>query len=366
MSRQIDSPLLSIETPYLIPPARTMINVLFRKEYKKEYTSAVSTQVSNALLIGEIFGQVIIGLTCDYLGRKTAIVVTTALIVIGGILATAAHGVTILGMFWMITIARGIVGFGTGGEYPASSTSASEAANEHTLSQRGPIFILVTNLPLSFGGPLAVMVFLIVLSAAGENHLSTIWRVCYGLGCVLPLTVFYFRIKMLNSKLYRRGAIKRKVPYGLVLKYYWKDLIGTCGAWFLYDFVRVSSLILCSHLIISTLANTSPGNIPQRRLFRRNNLLRCAQLLPALHSRISTPPRLHCPPRGPARGLALQPARPQKHDDARLLRLLGFRTHHWNCLRQDFENRAAVYCILWVDVEFWKLGAGGYARPAVV
>ncbi|MCJ1352753.1 MAG: Plasma membrane permease, mediates uptake of glycerophosphoinositol and glycerophosphocholine [Icmadophila ericetorum] len=235
----------------------TMVNVLFRKEYTKQYTSAVSTQVSNALLIGEIFGQITIGLTCDYLGRKTAIVVTTAMIVVGGVLATAAHGVTILGMFWMITIARGVVGFGTGGEYPASSTSASEAANEHTLANRGPVFILVTNLPLSFGGPLAVMVFLIVLSAAGEDHLSTVWRVCYGLGCVLPLTVFYFRIKMLNSKLYRRGAIKRRVPYGLVLRYYWRSLIGTCGAWFLYDFVTFPNGVFSGVIISSVVKNSS-------------------------------------------------------------------------------------------------------------
>ncbi|MCJ1395630.1 hypothetical protein MMC18_008516 [Xylographa bjoerkii] len=152
----------------------TMTNVLFKKEYAAQYTSAVSTQVSNALLVGEILGQITIGLTCDYLGRKVAIVTTTALIVIGGILATASNGVTILGMFWMLTVCRGIVGFGTGGEYPASSTSASEAANEYTLKQRGPVFILVTNLPLSFGGPLAVIVFLIVISAAGQNHLSTV------------------------------------------------------------------------------------------------------------------------------------------------------------------------------------------------
>ncbi len=84
---------------------------------------------------------------------------------------------------------------------------------------------------------MAVSIFLIVLSAATSNHLSTIWRVTFGIGCLLPLAVFYFRIKMLNSNLYRRGAIKRRVPYLLVIKY-WKSLIGTCGAWLLYDFVR--------------------------------------------------------------------------------------------------------------------------------
>lgn len=160
----------------------------------------------------------------------------------------------------MMTVARGIVGFGTGGEYPASSTSASEAANEHTLKQRGPIFILVTNLPLSFGGPLAVIVFLIVLSAAGTNHLSTVWRVCFGIGVLLPLSVFYFRLKMLNSKLYRRGAIKRRVPYMIVLRYYWKTLIGTCGAWFLYDFVTFPNGVF-SGLIISSVVDSSPSNV---------------------------------------------------------------------------------------------------------
>lgn len=98
-----------------------------------------------------------------------------------------------------------------------------------------------------FGGPLAVSVFLIVLSAAGDNHLETVWRVCFGIGILLPLTVFFFRLRMLSSKLYRKGAIKRmyksaliplkfnvilgRVPYGLVFKRYWRELIGTCGAW---------------------------------------------------------------------------------------------------------------------------------------
>ncbi|KAF2098813.1 putative glycerophosphoinositol permease [Rhizodiscina lignyota] len=233
----------------------TMTNVLLKKEYPTQYTTAYSTAVSNALLVGEIIGQITIGLTCDYLGRKVAIVLTTAMIVLGGILATAAKGTTVQGMFWMLTIARGVVGFGTGGEYPASSTSASEAANERTLKQRGPIFIMVTNFPLSFGGPFAVIIFLIVGSAAGWTHYSTIWRVCFGIGVIWPLSVFYFRIKMLNSKLYRRGAIKRHVPYALVLRYYWKRLVGTCGAWFLYDFVTFPNGVF-SGVIIASVVNS--------------------------------------------------------------------------------------------------------------
>lgn len=111
---------------------------------------------------GAVLGQVSVGLLCDRIGRKAALVATTLLIVVGAILGTAAHGVngSVQGLFWFLTVARGITGVvsmtlhavcgilifcsnrypaqGVGGEYPASSTSASEAANEKVLKQRGP------------------------------------------------------------------------------------------------------------------------------------------------------------------------------------------------------------------------------------
>ncbi|KAL0579105.1 Plasma membrane permease, mediates uptake of glycerophosphoinositol and glycerophosphocholine [Marasmius crinis-equi] len=249
----------------------TMANVVFKRLYPADYTSAVSTRVSNSLLVGEpipahdalkvkfispqgaIIGQIVVGLICDRIGRKTALVSTTALIVVGAILATAANASTPAGLFWFLTIARGVTGVGVGGEYPASSTSASEAANEKMVKNRGPVFIMVTNFVLSFGGPLAVSVFLIVLSAAGEAHLQTVWRVCFGIGIALPLTVFYFRLRMLSSMLYRKGAIKRKVPYRLATKRYWKALIGTCGAWFLYDFVTFPNGVFSGTIISSVI-----------------------------------------------------------------------------------------------------------------
>ncbi|KAI9572870.1 major facilitator superfamily domain-containing protein [Boletus coccyginus] len=233
----------------------TMSNVVFKTLYPKYYTSDVSTRVSNALLVGAIIGQVIVGLVCDRMGRKVALVGTTLLIVLGATLGTAAHGAngSPAGLFWFLTIARGITGVGVGGEYPASSTSASEAANEKSVQNRGPVFIMVTNFVLSFGGPLAVSVFLIVLSAAGEQHLQTVWRVCFGFGILLPLTVLVFRWRMLSSKLYRKGAIKRRVPYWLVVKRYWCALIGTCGAWFLYDFVTFPNGVFSGTIISSVI-----------------------------------------------------------------------------------------------------------------
>lgn len=62
---------------------------------------------------------------------------------------------------------------------------------------------------------------------------------------------------MLNSKLYRRGAIKRKVPYKLVFRYYWKTLIGTCGAWFLYDFVTFPNGIFGATILSQVIPNAT-------------------------------------------------------------------------------------------------------------
>ena len=78
--------------------------------------------------------------------------------------------------------------------------------SEKAMKQRGPIFIMVTNFTLSFGTPFACILYLIVFQAAGglNSNLSTVWRTVFGISCLPPLAVFYFRLKMMNSKLYRK------------------------------------------------------------------------------------------------------------------------------------------------------------------
>ncbi|KAL7423678.1 Plasma membrane permease, mediates uptake of glycerophosphoinositol and glycerophosphocholine [Cryptotrichosporon argae] len=243
----------------------TVVNAIFGKLYGSAvYTSAISTRVSNSLLVGEVLGMVIVGITCDLIGRKVAMVGTTVLIVVGAILCTASSGKTPQDLFWMLTVARGMVGIGVGGEYPACSTSASEAANEKFGRNRGAAFILVTNLMLSLGGPLCISFFLLIIngahyggttSASDLHKLAYTWRIMFALGVVFPLSVFYFRLKMLNSKLYRRNAVRRRLPYHLVVRRYWKTLIGTAGTWFLYDFVTFPNGIFSSQII----AGVIPG-----------------------------------------------------------------------------------------------------------
>lgn len=108
---------------------------------------------------------------------------------------------------------------------PGASRSQAEPSRFPTL--------LAQNLVLSFGTIFACILYLVVFEAAGGIHanLNTVWRVVFGISLLPPLIVFIFRMRMLNSQLYRKGAVQSGVPLRLTVKYYWKSLIGTAGAW---------------------------------------------------------------------------------------------------------------------------------------
>lgn len=236
----------------------SMLNTVYADLYPKEYTSGMKTNVSNASLVGTIFGQVIIGALADRLDRKKSIVIATVFLVFGTIMCAAAHGALVNGMFWMLIIFRGVTGFGIGAEYPSCLVSANEAANE-TVKRRGGVFCLVTNLPLSFGGPFALIIFLIVYQITGLKN--GLWRTMFAIGAFWPLSVFYFRYKMATSQLFKKSAIRRNTPYWLALKFYWRRLFGTCACWFLYDFVTFPNGIFLGVIISSVLKGKEKTNV---------------------------------------------------------------------------------------------------------
>jgi MFS family permease len=60
-------------------------------------SSMIKTRLSNSYLIGEIFGMLFFGVLIDRVGRTTGIVAATILLVLGIVLAAAAHGTSELG-----------------------------------------------------------------------------------------------------------------------------------------------------------------------------------------------------------------------------------------------------------------------------
>ncbi|KAG0346782.1 Plasma membrane permease, mediates uptake of glycerophosphoinositol and glycerophosphocholine [Podila humilis] len=215
----------------------SLVNVCFTKLYGDQFTSAMSTRIGNSLFIGCILGQIGFGYICDRVGRKVGLMLTTFLVILGAALCAGAYGAngSIEGMFWALTVYRGILGVGVGGEYPCSSASASEAADVVRPGRRGMIFVCCTNLVIDTGFVLSAM-FPLILGACGLGY-EAIWRTSFAFGVLPPLSVMYFRFKMDNSDRFKKNAMKKNVPYVLIMRRYWKYLLGTGGSWFFYNFI---------------------------------------------------------------------------------------------------------------------------------
>ena len=96
---------------------------------------------------------------------------------------------------------------------------------------------VATDFAIDLGFVVAGVVALIVLAAYHQRINDGVWRVCFGLGFVLPVGLLFFRLRLVNSSQYRKHAMKRNIPYLLVLKRYWVPMLGTSLSWFMYDFV---------------------------------------------------------------------------------------------------------------------------------
>lgn len=62
--------------------------------YPNGMSSTMKSRLANSYLIGEIFGMLFFGVVIDRLGRRTGVLMTTILLVLGVVLATASHGTT--------------------------------------------------------------------------------------------------------------------------------------------------------------------------------------------------------------------------------------------------------------------------------
>lgn len=229
--------------------------------YPATFDATMKARISNSFFIGQIVGMLLFGSLIDRIGRKFGIIATTVALIGGIILTTAAHGTTELGMFWMMLVGRGLAGVGAGGEYPVCGTSSIEAADEtsHVRKHRGFLVASVGCFAIDFGFVVAGIVVIIVLQCYGYGVHSTgtkgfegTWRICFGLGMLPPLLVFWARMRMVNSTAYRNSAMKGMLGlrvYWLVVKKYWRRMIGTCLSWFLYNAVSYPFSLFSSQIM---------------------------------------------------------------------------------------------------------------------
>ncbi|KAF4434115.1 metabolite transport GIT1 [Fusarium acutatum] len=240
------------------------MNPVFAKLYPDSFSSSIKTRLSNAFLIGEVLGMLFFGYAIDRLGRRTGIVFATLFLVLGIILATAAHGKTELGMFWMMIVGRGVAGFGAGGEYPTCGTGSTEASDETSFvrRRRGLLVAAATDFSIDLGFVMAGVVALIVLAAYHQHVGDGVWRINFGIGFILPVALLFLRLRQFDSTQYKKHAIKQDIPYKLVIKRYWKPMLGTSLAWFFYDFVTYPFGIFSSTII----ATLNPDDTLQQNI----------------------------------------------------------------------------------------------------
>lgn len=199
--------------------------------------------LNGAALASAALGAVVFGVLSDKLGRKRMYGSEVAILFFGALLSAFSHN------FTMLLIARIIVGFGIGGDYPSSAVVASECAGK---SHRGFLVLLVFAMQAVglIVGPLFAS--LLLAMHISPNH---IWRILLGLGAIPAASVFYLRRSIKESPRYllnKQAPIEvSKVVAELsgikpqpeiqfnkqtLLSGKWlKCLIGTAGAWFCLD-----------------------------------------------------------------------------------------------------------------------------------
>lgn len=77
---------------------------------------------------------------------------------------------------------------------------------------------------IDIGFVAANLVAFILYNIFGDNHLVWVWRLTLGLGAIPPLVLLFFRAKMEEPEHYKQGAIKRNLPWWLIIKKYWVRL----------------------------------------------------------------------------------------------------------------------------------------------
>jgi len=152
-------------------------------------TAGLAT-LSSVTLAAAFLGALAFGRIADLVGR------TRVYWVVGVILVTGALASALAPSFWMLVLARFVLGIGIGGDYPVSAVLMSEYANRQDRGKLVGMVFAAQALGLIVG-PLVALALL----GSGTSH-SLAWRVMLGLGAIPAAVVIYWRRAMPESPRY--------------------------------------------------------------------------------------------------------------------------------------------------------------------
>ncbi|UZJ51151.1 hypothetical protein CBS101457_000471 [Exobasidium rhododendri] len=206
-----------------------------------------SSLYSSMTFAGTLLGMLVFGVLSDRIGRKFGMVFASLWLALFSVLIAGAWGAggSTGGLFAALEAYRFIQGIGAGSVACSENT---EGAGINPKRQQ-MYFVLATNTMIDLGFVAATLVALILYVIFGDKHLVWVWRLTLGLGAIPPLVILFFRVKMQETEHFKKGAIKKKLPWWLIIKKYWSKLGAVCIAWFIYDYISYPASIYSSYFV---------------------------------------------------------------------------------------------------------------------
>jgi len=216
-------------------------------------TTTETSWVAGSAILGAFVGAFVFGRIADLLGRKRVYTLVAVIMVAGAVASALSPGFA-----WLVA-ARFVLGLGIGGDYPVSAVLMSEYSNRE---DRGRLVGLVFSMQ-ALGLVVGPLVGIVLLSS-GIDH-DAAWRLMLALGAVPAAAVIYLRTKMPESPRFQAqvqgrgehaarslatfsdgivdatgtqdgGASRLGLRSFLTDRRMLRLLIGTAGAWFLFDY----------------------------------------------------------------------------------------------------------------------------------
>ncbi|KAJ5689857.1 hypothetical protein N7462_004249 [Penicillium macrosclerotiorum] len=106
----------------------------------------------------------------------------------------------------------------------------------------------------TLASPILQIIYLICLVAT-DNNLTVAFHAIYGIATILPVIIMVLRVFMVDSSLFHRSNLTRQRRsfrlYLLLARRYWRRIVTTSLAFFLYDFINFPNSIMSSTIIAS-------------------------------------------------------------------------------------------------------------------
>jgi metabolite-proton symporter len=215
----------------------TAAGLVFNKIFFPDFDPLVGTLLSfatfSAAFIARPLGGVIFGHFGDRIGRKSMLIITLTLMGVTTLAIGLLPSYQTIGLaapLLLVTL-RFVQGLALGGEIGGAILMTVE----HAPSNKRGYYGSWVQMGVPAGLMLGNAVFLLMAGLSSEAFLEWGWRVPFLIGGVFVVIGLVVRLKVVESPVFaevKKQDEVEKMPIGVVLRHYPKQLLLTCGSYF--------------------------------------------------------------------------------------------------------------------------------------